>query len=59
MAHSGEDEPKYSSFWNCALHLKLTFPDLARESGASSTTLPNERIIRATRARVQVNVTLK
>ncbi len=64
MAHVGEDEPKYSSFWDCALHLKWTFPDLASESRASPTSptlppLPNEYISRVAPAYVQVNVVLK
>lgn len=60
MAHSGKDEPKYSSFWDCALHLKWTFPDLASESRASALPpLLNEYIIRVTPAYVQVNVLLK
>lgn len=60
MAHSGEDEPKYSSFWDCALHLKWTFPDLASESRDSNLPpLLNEYVIRVTPAYVQVNVLLK
>lgn len=64
MAHSGEDEPKYSSFWDCTLHLKWTFPDLASESRASPTCpwpppLPNEYIIIVAPAYVQVSVILK
>lgn len=47
MAHSTEDQPKYSSFWDYVLHLKWTFPDLACEQKAlpTSPTLPNEFII--------------
>lgn len=58
MAHIGEDEPKYSSFWDCALHLKWTFPDLASESRASPPP-QNEYISRVTPTYVQVNVMLK
>lgn len=63
MARSGEDEPKYSSFWDCALHLKWTFADLASERRASSprASLPSQMniLLEVAPAYVQVSVMLK